>query len=260
MKRTRTQEEENDTTIVKVNAGGKLYYTTQKTLTGNFPESMIARLFTRKEMIPHDEQGNYFLDVDPILFGGLLNVMRRPSLVDVVPSGVKEETWWRELDYWGLRELPQVEDDDDEDDVHESLALMIQRFKEKGEVMVTKLAQYDLLVVEKIIEWLRFDSLLAMAMPFVKASFYMPEDVFFISMLTGQMGTERMKIDVPLCLATYITLYRENFVRFIKTLFGFDRVIVMLQKPPPRYIFNGKEYLGTTQPILFVKVKHDYHK
>jgi len=265
MKRARAQEEEeNDKTIVKVNAGGKLYYTTQKTLTGNFPESMIARLFTRKEMIPHDEQGNYFLDVDPILFGALLNVMRRPSLVDVVPSGVKDETWWRELDYWGIKEFPQVEteeDGDDDDNANASLVSKVQQFREKGEAVVAKLAEYDLLIVDKILEWLQFDKLLTTGMPFVEVSFYMEKDVVFINMRTGQIVTVKDNNHTDLlCLSTYIEFYSENFARLIKELFAFDHVKVTKQKPPPRYTFNGQSYQGVNEPILYIRVKHDYHK
>ena len=264
MKRARVQEEENDKTIVKVNAGGKLYYTTQKTLTGNFPESMIARLFTRKEMIPRDEQGNYFIDVDPILFGALLNVMRRPSLVDVVPSGVNDETWWRELDYWGIKEFPQMEaeEDGDDDNANASLVSKVQQFREKGEAMVAKLAEYDLLIVDKILEWLQFDKLLTMGMPFVEVSFYMGEDVVFINMRTGQIVTMRDNNNLTdlLCLSTYIEFYSENFARFIKEMFAFDVVKVTKQKPPPRYTFNGQSYQGTNEPILYIRVKHDYHK
>lgn len=116
MKRARTEnEEETGSGLVKINAGGKVYYTTQKTLTANFPESLIARFFARKDNIPLDENGNFFIDADPVLFGAILNVLRRPSLLEVVPGGIKEEIWWYELDYWGLRDYVIEEKEEEED-------------------------------------------------------------------------------------------------------------------------------------------------
>lgn len=92
------------TSIIRINAGGgTILMTTLNTLTKVFPKSVIARQFSRLEMIPRDDDGNYFIDTDPVHFKAILNVLRRPDLVDVVPYGIDESSWWSALDYWAIK-------------------------------------------------------------------------------------------------------------------------------------------------------------
>jgi len=101
----REKKSNNSNQIIRINAGGgPILMTTLHTLTHSFPQSMIARQFSRLDMIPRDEEGNYFVDTDYAIFRALLNVLRTPDLLELVPVGVNEEVWWRALDYWGLRE------------------------------------------------------------------------------------------------------------------------------------------------------------
>lgn len=61
--------------IVKVNVGGKIFVTTQKTLTA-YPNSMIGRIFSGNQTSEHRYQGNYFFDRDPDLFVHVLQFLR----------------------------------------------------------------------------------------------------------------------------------------------------------------------------------------
>jgi hypothetical protein len=93
--------------VININAGGQYFATTLNTLTHSFPDSMMSRMFTFDlDKIPRDEQGAYFMDTDPLLFGSLLHVLRRPNLIDAVPHGVTERAWMTELEHWGLRKKP----------------------------------------------------------------------------------------------------------------------------------------------------------
>lgn len=115
MKRVLESESEKggltNASIIRINpGGGRIIMTTLNTLTKTFPKSMIARQFLYPEMIPRDEDGNYFIDTDPLLFSAIVNVLRTPDLLEIIPHGVNEEIWWRTLDYWGLKEYVRESD------------------------------------------------------------------------------------------------------------------------------------------------------
>lgn len=100
-----------DNSIIKINAGGgPIIMTTLSTLTKTFPQSMIARLFSRPELMPRDEQGNFFIDTDHAHFRAILNVLRRPDLLEIVPQHIDQETWLRTLDYFGLKDYVEEKD------------------------------------------------------------------------------------------------------------------------------------------------------
>jgi hypothetical protein len=87
---------------VPLNVGGTRLDVSLQTLTENFPESKLAHLFLDPDSLPRDKEGHYFIDADPMLFGHIINVMRRPSLVTVLPKNISCDIWQTELDYWGL--------------------------------------------------------------------------------------------------------------------------------------------------------------
>lgn len=108
MKRLK-EEDARSLTIIKINAGGgPVIMTTLNTLTLTFPQSVIARQFSHLDMIPRDSEDNYFIDTDPVVFSAIVNVLRRPDLLEIVPRGIDEEVWWGALDYWGLKEYVVV--------------------------------------------------------------------------------------------------------------------------------------------------------
>jgi len=101
MKRLRASDS-SLTTIVYLNVGGKAFDTTIGVLTQAFPDSLIAQMFLAREDLRQDETGRCFIDADPILFGHILQLLRRPSLIETVPQGVQREVWETELEHWRL--------------------------------------------------------------------------------------------------------------------------------------------------------------
>ncbi len=76
------------TTIVKIRhrflhllfnqVGGELFSVQRSTLTSIFPDSYLANLFSGRweQSIERDQQGNYFLDMDPGSFALILTYLR----------------------------------------------------------------------------------------------------------------------------------------------------------------------------------------
>lgn len=257
MKRARINGESDGdgSDIVKINAGGKLYCTTQKTLTSNFPSSMIVRLFTRKEMIPLDDQGNYFIDVDPILFGALLNVMRRPNLVEVVPAGINEETWWLELDYWGIRQcVVEIE----EEKPPPGLVLKQQLLKEKEEAMAKQIKRTDLFIVECIMKWAGVAQILTFVSANISTAIYIKSSAVYIDN-DGTISNGDTKSKTAVCVASYIWQYKDRFTTLLKEWTRFDKVYITLQRPEKPYSFNGQRYEVTKKEELHIRMVHDYH-
>ncbi len=259
-KRARQEENKHVKELVKINAGGKIYYTTQETLTTNFPDSMIATLFKHKEMINRDDEGAYFLDVDPVLFGAILHVLRRPSLVDVVPLGVAEETWWYELDYWGIKEYSAmtVELKEKEPEMPASLATKIQLLEEKRVVMKKLRHQGDLLILDKVLEWLHVDQILLTNCHSMSSAFFMPENVLYLDCYTNNFTRKK---DNPSCncVAAYLWNYKERFLTLLKDTIKFTSATIEIKKPDKPYTFEGKEYpVVPNKLVVYVRVQQSY--
>ena len=97
-----------DNEVLFLNVGSTLLSTTRSTLVNSldfFPNSILAVMFSKdkEESIPRDKSGNYFIDADGDTFRHVLNVLRRPILLeDYVPPNMSYEAWCQELVYWGL--------------------------------------------------------------------------------------------------------------------------------------------------------------
>lgn len=260
MKRARINGEgdNNGDDIVKINAGGKLYYTTQKTLTSNFPSSMITRLFTRKEMIPLDDQGNYFIDVDPTLFGALLNVMRRPNLVEVVPAGINEETWWLELDYWGIRDYV-VMVEMEEDKPLASLVLKQQLLKEKEVAMTKQMKRVAHFVVDCILLWGGFDEILTFVMPITRSSTYIKSGVVYVDLVNATLSKKDLGSAKCMCVSAYVWRFRDQFIALLKEWTGFEEVTIITQRPKDVYLFEGQRYPASTKEEVYIEMTRNYH-
>ena len=99
--------------LLVLNIGGTLHTTTRHRLSSAhvdwFPNSVLARMFaTKQPLCPKDPQGHYFIDADPATFRHILNVLRRPKLVEDVPLDMSPTAWCCELDYWGLVDARDV--------------------------------------------------------------------------------------------------------------------------------------------------------
>lgn len=113
-------------TVVTINVGGTKFTTLWTTLTEVFHESKVARHFidtpkVTKKYFRDENTGLVgsrmeecelkdaflFLDADPVMFAHILNVLRRPELLELsgyTPVGITGGDWDRELRYWGLRD------------------------------------------------------------------------------------------------------------------------------------------------------------
>lgn len=102
--------------IITIDVGGKLFETDIRTLT-KYPDTMVAKMFDHSEegITPmlKKEDGNYFLDADPIYFREILNFLRFGKL-----TLQKEEPAWEDVlqlaNYLGLHdqimsELEEIE-------------------------------------------------------------------------------------------------------------------------------------------------------
>ena len=90
--------------FIRLNVGGKLFYTSKTTLTVSEPDSMLARMFSdRLTPCCKDEEGNYLIDRSPQYFEPILNFLRTGKLIidpGVNPLGVLEEAR-----YYGMESI-----------------------------------------------------------------------------------------------------------------------------------------------------------
>jgi hypothetical protein len=99
--------------LLVLNVGGTLHTTTRSRLSAGhldwFPNSVLGRMFSpATPLCQKDEQGRYFIDADFAVFRHVLNVLRRPRLVEDVPPDMSPTAWCCELDYWGLVDARDV--------------------------------------------------------------------------------------------------------------------------------------------------------
>ena len=68
--------------ISRPQVGGEIFSMKRSTLTGVFPDSYLANLFSGRweSSIERDGNGNYFLDFDPGSFGAILTYLRYGEL------------------------------------------------------------------------------------------------------------------------------------------------------------------------------------
>lgn len=83
---------------VKLNVGGRLFYTSRTTLLNHEPGSVFAKMFNlSSELRPAamDSAGAYLIDRDPKFFEPILNFMRTGSLIldpNVNPQGILDSS------------------------------------------------------------------------------------------------------------------------------------------------------------------------
>lgn len=88
-----------DSTIIKLNIGGRQYSTTRTTLTSE-SDSMLAAMFSGRHSIHQDEDGCVFIDRDGDLFAHVLNWLRSrviPPLDNVAKAGLLAEAQYYQL-------------------------------------------------------------------------------------------------------------------------------------------------------------------
>lgn len=100
---------------IKLNVGGTLMITREETLRDSvhfFPNSLMGKMFQEKNqvLLEKDESDQVFLDADPMYFRHILNILRQPLLIDVVPRKIDPEIWSQQLEYWGLLEMVELDE------------------------------------------------------------------------------------------------------------------------------------------------------
>ncbi|PVD33083.1 hypothetical protein C0Q70_08532 [Pomacea canaliculata] len=94
------REEASFPPIIPLNVGGHIYMTRLSTLL-KYSDSMLAAMFSGRHRIDRDNNGNYFLDSNGVIFSHILEFLRYGSLPD------KENAFlvYRDAHYYGLHEL-----------------------------------------------------------------------------------------------------------------------------------------------------------
>ena len=108
MERGTAQFENNKTltSTIKLNVGGHPYITSLATLR-QYPDTMLAVMFSGRHTLLPEADGAYFIDRDGTHFRYILNLLRSPETCKVVrelPLSVQEEIKC-ECDYYGLIDL-----------------------------------------------------------------------------------------------------------------------------------------------------------
>ena len=93
-------------TNLELNVGGQLFQTNIQTLC-KYPDSMLCAMFSHTDSglipMPKTEKGHFFLDVNPIYFGVVLDWLRLGKVISQDPNLL---TGTMALgDYFGLEEL-----------------------------------------------------------------------------------------------------------------------------------------------------------
>ncbi len=76
----------DESRVVNLNVGGKVYTTTVATLR-TFPNSVLAKMVAGTCAVRVDDKGNYFIDRDGELFRYVLNFLREPEDFSPVLTG-----------------------------------------------------------------------------------------------------------------------------------------------------------------------------
>ena len=92
--------------IISINVGGQIFMTQISTLT-KYPESLLGVMFNHEDQgmapMPKTKEGHYFLDVNPLYFGEILDYLRLGKTTTndkTLLSGVKNLA-----EYLGLTKL-----------------------------------------------------------------------------------------------------------------------------------------------------------
>lgn len=115
MKRSYEKMSSSSSLSVILNVGGTPMTTKEDTLRNSihfFPHSLLGKMFQEENqsLLERDEFGQVFLDTDPQYFRHILNILRYPSLIDVVPREMDSEVWTQQLEYWGLVERVELDE------------------------------------------------------------------------------------------------------------------------------------------------------
>ncbi|KAH9784578.1 FH protein interacting protein FIP2 [Citrus sinensis] len=93
-------KDSDSSSMVRLNIGGKKFYTTIDTLTRREPESMLAAMFSGRHTVCQDSEGYIFVDRDGKHFRHILNWLRDGAVPTLTESEFLELL--REAEYYQL--------------------------------------------------------------------------------------------------------------------------------------------------------------
>ncbi|KAL9431404.1 hypothetical protein AB3S75_026565 [Citrus x aurantiifolia] len=93
-------KDSDSSSMVRLNIGGKQFYTTIDTLTRREPESMLAAMFSGRHTVCQDSEGYIFVDRDGKHFRHILNWLRDGAVPTLTESKFLELL--REAEYYQL--------------------------------------------------------------------------------------------------------------------------------------------------------------
>jgi hypothetical protein len=230
MKRTRSN---SDDSLIRLNVGGTMLMTTKNTLVNNdfFPNSLLAMMFGSADAIRMDAEGNAFIDADVKIFRHILNVLRRPTLIEHVPDGVSPTQWCAELDYWGLAKEATPE---------KSLR-DASSFQELGNAIKREIVENELTVVKAI-----FDTT-----GYFKQTGKTRQQTLYIP-------TDKYALPWGVDLGRYIEEHQTIMTQRLKATLGNCDVIV---KPVTKtmknhpYVFAGESYCSSEVATMMITIK-----
>jgi N-acetylneuraminic acid mutarotase len=91
-----------DTAVIKINVGGKLFFTRASTLK-SVQSSFLANLVSGRFPIALSENNEIFLDRDPVMFEAILNWLRSP-IMGISPQLLSQPAFMHELEYFDMKQ------------------------------------------------------------------------------------------------------------------------------------------------------------
>jgi hypothetical protein len=233
MKRSRP-----DTTLIRLNIGGEMMTTTMNTLVSSvdfFPNSLLAVMFSKSDTIPIDEDGCFFIDADIKIFRHIINVLRRPSLIEYVPPTIGAAQWREELDYWGLARIDTLDETAARIKSLEELSM-----QELGGVIKKQILQNELTAIKYIFE----------TTGYFKQTGKTRHSTLYIAM-------DRFALPWGVDLGRYVNEHEAILTAQLKLMLGKCDVTIKPHTKSMRshnYIFNGESYCSHEVPTMIISM------
>lgn len=227
------RKHEADEEILSLNVGGitKGMSTTRSTLinsVNHFPQSTLSVMFSpgNRELMRRDPEGRYFLDYDGETFRHILNVVREPSRMEVIPQGMDPSVWWQALGYWGLVDpkKDKLETIEVEDKPFEMKSLI-----EIGQCIKREIMSNETVVIKTLLE---------------KSGYYKSQGKD--RSITIRVPFNKYQLPWACDIGSYIESHQKSLVKLLEEMMGRSCVVKIWKSvsktQPIIYLFDEKEY------------------
>lgn len=238
----------NNNELLVLNIGGTLHTTTRHRLSAGhldwFPNSVLGRMFSPTQpLCTKDEQGHYFIDADFTVFRHVLNVLRRPRLVEDVPPDMSPSAWCCELDYWGLVDARDITgrtvvagNDIASGRPYEQLSL-----EEIGRTITKEIMDNELVVIRTLLEKTGY---------FRKSGKTRGNHHLYVPV-------GRYKLPWGTDIGEYLQKNHKSVAIILEAMLKQKPINIhdcKLKKETVEYIFDGESYRTQTQPTVTVEL------